>query len=111
MKRMSRLESNKQVRRVLNQHGVDLAFCQYSCTGMEVRLTGWLARYDGSNFNAQQVEGLVYDIQRHLSGFTIVGDMDNWSFTTDHITFLGEKSGSNQAYSFEDEDDYESEVA
>lgn len=83
---MSRLESNK-----------------------EARLTGQLIRFDGSDFMAQQIESMIYEFQRILPGYVIVGDLDNWSFSSDHITF----HGSNEEE--EEEDNYaeesESEIA
>lgn len=91
-KKISRLESNKEARRVLNKHGVDLSYCQYSCSGKEVRLTGSLIRYDGSQFGAQNIEAMIYEFQRLLPGYIIVGDLDNWSFSSDHISFHGEKN-------------------
>lgn len=91
MKKLSRMESNKEVRRLLNRHGVDLAYCQYSCVGMEVHLTGWLCKHDGSEFSGTQVQTLIIDFQRLLHGYAVSGDFDNWNFTTERITYVGEK--------------------
>ena len=92
MKKMSRMESNKEARRVLNKHGVDLGYCQYSCCGSDVLLTGWLCKHDGSDFNGPQIQALIGDFQRLLPGFTISGDFDNWSFNSESISFLGDKT-------------------
>ena len=91
MRKMSRMESNKEVRRVLNRNGVDLGYCQYSCVGTEIVLTGWLCKHDGSEFNGPQVQALIHDIGRYLQGFSIRGDLDNWSFTSEKISYVGEK--------------------
>ncbi|HLW56740.1 MAG TPA: hypothetical protein VKY27_05105 [Bacteriovoracaceae bacterium] len=89
VKKQSRLESNKEARRVLNRHGVDLTYCQYSCSGREIRLTGTLLRYAGGDFKASQIETMIYDFQRLLPGFVIVGELDNWSFSSEHINYHG----------------------
>lgn len=88
-KQTSRLENSRDVRRVLNRMGVDLTYCQYTCIGMEVRLTGWLMKFSGDDFTAEQVEGMIQDFTRTLKGFTIVGECENWSFNSDHIRYLG----------------------
>ncbi len=88
------MESNKEARRVLNRHGVDLSYCQFSCAGSEVRLTGWLCKYDGSDFSGQMIEAMITDLQRQLPGIQVFGDLDNWKFSSDHISHVGEKQES-----------------
>lgn len=90
-KKQSRLETSKEVRRVLNRHGVDLSFCVYSCYGLEVRLSGWLCKTDGSDFNTAQIEGIINDFQRSLAGYNLFGEFDNWHFSTERITFVGDR--------------------
>src|SRR3989344_619937 len=90
MRKLSRLEANKEVRRVLNRHGVDLQYCQYSVAGMEIRLSGWLCKHDTSDFNGSQIEGMIQEFMRLLPGFSVAGGFDNWSFSTDHISYLGD---------------------
>lgn len=92
MKKMTRMESSKECRRVLNRHGVDLSYCQYTCTGMEVRLQGWLCKVDSSDFTAQLIEEMLRDFSQTLNGFSVFGDFENWSFNSHHIQFLGEKA-------------------
>ncbi len=104
VKKLSRLESNKEARRVLNRHGVDLSYCQYSCSEKEVRLTGILVRFDGTQFKAQQIEGMIFDFQRLLPGYVIVGELDNWSFSSDHISFHGGHESKDEES--EEEEDY-----
>lgn len=91
MKKLSRLESNKEARRVLNKHGVDLSYAQYSCCGMDVRLSGWLCKHDGSDFNGPQIESMIHDFQRLLPGYTITGEFDNWNFNSERISYVGER--------------------
>lgn len=95
MRKFSRLEANKEVRRVMNRHGVDLSYAQYSVAGMDVRLTGWLCKSDTSDFNASQIETMIQEFQRYLPGYTVTGDFDNWNFSTDHITYLGDRTQGN----------------
>jgi hypothetical protein len=91
MRKLSRMETNKEVRRILNRHMVDLAYCQYSCYGAEVRLTGWLAKGDGSDFNAPQIESMIHEFHRYLPGMMIHGEFDNWNFNSERICFVGER--------------------
>ncbi|HXH76314.1 MAG TPA: hypothetical protein VNJ08_15185 [Bacteriovoracaceae bacterium] len=62
--KVSRMESNKEVRRVLSKHGADMAYCSYSCTGSELRLTGTLIKTDGSEFNGHQVGIIIQEFIR-----------------------------------------------
>lgn len=93
-KKLSRMESNKEARRVLARHQTDLAYCQYSCCGMEVRLTGWLCKTDGTDFSGPQVEAIIFDFSRHLAGYTVFGDFENWSFNSERISFIGERNSA-----------------
>jgi hypothetical protein len=115
MRKLSRMEANKEVRRVLNRHGVDLSYAQYSVAGMDIRLTGWLCKSDTSDFNASQLESLIQEFQRLLPGYSVSGDFDNWNFSTDHITFLGDRtSGQDQEETYFNVDqisDYDSEAS
>lgn len=106
---MSRLEANKDVRRILNRNGVDLSYTQYSVAGMDIRLTGWLCKYDGSDFSTVQVENLIQEFQRTLHGYTVSGDFENWSFTTDHISKIGNDHEHEEAQVYYE--DYESEAS
>ena len=116
MRKFTRLEANKEVRRILNRHGVDLSYCQYSVGGMDIRLTGWLCRPDHQEFNGSQIEGLIQDFMRVLPGFTISGDFDNWHFTSDHISYLGDRKATNCGYEdeverYEIDIDYDKEAS
>ena len=93
------MESNKEVRRVLNRNGVDLGFCQYSCFGSEILLSGWLCKHDGSEFSGPQVQALIGDMARYMNGYAVKGEFDNWSFNSERITYVGEKSGAKEAAS------------
>jgi len=90
------MEANKEVRRILNRHGVDLSYTQYSVAGMDIRLTGWMCKTDNSDFNGSQIEGMIQEFQRVLAGYSISGDFDNWNFSSDHISYLGDKKESDE---------------
>jgi hypothetical protein len=107
MKKLSRLESNKEVRRVLIRHSADLGQCQYSCSGFEVRLTGWLCKIDGSEYQTFQIENIIQDFQRRLKGYLIQGDLDNWNFTSDSIKYIAEKKKEEIPILPEDDENYE----
>ena len=118
MRKLSRLEANKEVRRVLHRHGVDLQYCQYSVAGMEIRLSGWLCKHDTSDFNGTQIESMIHEFMRLLPGFTISGAFDNWSFSTDHINYLGDGRDTGHSSGSEEEQeryvidiDYDSEAS
>lgn len=90
-KKMTRMESNREARRVLNRHHVDLAYCQYSCSGRDILLTGWLCKTDGTDFTGPQLVTMIEDFQRHLVGYTINGELDNWNFNSERITYVGDR--------------------
>lgn len=85
------MESNKEARRVLNRHHVDLSYCHLFCSSRDVLLSGWLCKTDGTDFTGPQVYTLIEDFQRTLSGYSITGEFENWNFNTERITYLGER--------------------
>ena len=103
-KKSSRMENSKDARRVLSRHGVDLSFCQYNVAGSEVRLTGYLCKLDGSEYNGLQIEAMIRDFMSNLDGFMIVGDLENWKFNSEHIQFLGDRGSHQENMSQEDAD-------
>lgn len=111
MTKFSRMEANKIVRRVLSRHTVDLSQTQYSVSGKDIRLTGFLCKTDGSHMSANHIETMVQEFMRYLPGFYITGDFDNWSFTSDHITFLGEDDNNEVMHEEEESMDLDSEAS
>lgn len=119
MKKLTRMECNKEARRVLNRHGVDLAYCQFTCYGNEVRLTGWLCKTDATDYTGPLIEAIVHDFHRSLPGFMIYGEFDNWNFTSERIQFLGERKNAHLGGGVEEEvdvyhidlDDYDFEAS
>lgn len=104
MRKLSRLEANKEARRVLTKNGVNLSYAQYSVSGREIRLTGWLCHQDNSNFNAHEIEVIVQEFMRVLPGFLIAGDFENWKFSSDFITQLNTSSKANNNSKNDEED-------
>ena len=91
------MEANKEVRRILIKHQIDLSLTQYSVCGYEIRITGWLIKNDNTEFTASGVENLIEEFQRRLPNYFISGDMDNWKFTITYITYLGDlKTGKDE---------------
>ncbi|HXH30463.1 MAG TPA: hypothetical protein VNJ01_06605 [Bacteriovoracaceae bacterium] len=97
MKKMSRMECSKEVRRVLNRYHVDLSHCQYSVSGRDIRMTGWLFKTDGSDFNGQQLESMIQDFQQALSGFSVNGSLENWNFSSDHISAVSKNKDKEES--------------
>lgn len=93
MRKMSRMEISKECRRVLNRHGVDLSYCQYICSQYEVRLYGELYKIDGSDYNANEIEYMIQDFRKVLSGINVFGELENWHFNSDQIQYVGNKTG------------------
>lgn len=77
MTKLNRMEANKITRRVLNRHGVDLSYTQYSVCGRDIRLTGYLCKTDGSRMNVTQIEAMIQEYMRYLPGYSITGEFDN----------------------------------
>lgn len=92
----SRLENSKDVRRILNRFGVDLTQCQYSVCGKDIRLTGTLLKVGGLEFGASEIESMIQEFQTALRGFTVNGEMDNWSFSTGHLQNLAKSEEAHE---------------
>lgn len=95
MKKLSRLECNKETRRLLVRNGVDLGYCQFSSFGFDIILTGWLCHTDESDYTPGQIENMIHDFHRALPGYTVTGDFDNWNFNSERISYIGDKDGLN----------------
>jgi hypothetical protein len=115
MRRTNRLEASKDCRRVLARHNVDLGRCYYNCSGYEIRLYGRLLKNGGGDFHPTQIENMIQDFKKAVRGISVYGDLDNWSFSSDHVAFLGEKKEHTKAddsiVTFFDEEDYGDEAA
>lgn len=106
MRKLSRMETSKECRRVLNRHGVDLSHCQYSCSPYEVRMYGKLLKIDGSEYNANEIEYMIQDFKKQLNGINVMGELENWRFTSDQISYVGVKHATGSVGG----EDHDSEV-
>ena len=86
-KKLSRMESSKEARRVMNRNQVDLSSCQFSCSGKEITLTGTLKKTNGESFTAPLILALIEDFAHSLPGSTVTGHCDNCQFSPGHISF------------------------
>ncbi len=50
---------------------------------------------------------MIHDFKKSLTGFTVFGDLDNWNFTSEYISYVGEKDAQHQGNGFEDQTIYE----
>jgi hypothetical protein len=91
MRKLTRMESNKEARRVLHRHHVDLSYCHFFCSGRDLLLTGQLYKTDGSDFTGTQIYTMIEDFHRSLVGYTINGELDNWHFNSERITYVGDR--------------------
>src|SRR4051812_8117739 len=97
MGKINRLEASKDCRRVLARHNVDLSRCNYNCSGYEIRLYGRLMKNGGGDFHPTQIENMIQDFKKAVRGITVYGDLENWSFSSDHVSFLGAKGQNKDA--------------
>lgn len=111
MRKLSRMEANKEVRRVLTRHYVDMSYCQYSVAGLDIRITGWLCKIDSSEFSSVNIESMIQEFQRRLPGYCISGDLDNWNFGTDHISRLAKEEEESTYFANTEDYDYDSEAS
>ncbi len=89
--RKTRMELSKEARRVMSRHSIDLSSCQYNVNASEIRLTGKLLKTNGTDYSGLEIEGLVKDLMMKLDGAMVVGECENWRFSSQHITFLGKR--------------------
>ncbi len=75
-KKPSRLESNKDVRRILLRHRVDLSQLAFSCHGRTVSFSGDLVKDGGRDFSASEIDMMVLEILGLNLG--VLSDLKNW---------------------------------
>lgn len=62
IKKLSRLETNKDVRRILVRNGVDTTKVQFSCHGKSVSITGGLYKDGGQEFEIILIENIMQSL-------------------------------------------------
>lgn len=83
-KKLSRLESNKEIRRALVRSGADMEQIYYSCHGRSVSLSGKLCRSTGGEMSTSNVEMLLQDMNR--LGLQIHSELENWHISEGSIS-------------------------
>ncbi len=86
--KLSRLEANKVVRRVLNRHYVDLGELNFSCSASEVRFLGYVRKISGYELSYRQMDHLIRDLSDGLPGYQLKGETTNWNFSNSYCEAL-----------------------
>ena len=85
----SRLDANREVRRIFVRHGVDTSKIQFSCQGKSLQLSGSLLKEGGHDLESNIVEAISQELVR--MGIRINCDLDNWSIVEGTISKKGPK--------------------
>jgi len=76
---ISRYEINRNVKRVLIRHAVDLLELQFYYSGESVYLSGKLKKDPEGEFNPPQIEALVRELSSLPYVKSLQFDLSNWS--------------------------------
>lgn len=87
-KQPSRLEVNRDVRRILSRHHVDLTNLNFSCHGKSVTFSGELKKDGGRDFSASEVDCIAQEIYR--MSLAIMCELQNWDITPSGISKRGD---------------------
>ena len=80
----SRLDTNREVRRIFVRHGVDTSKIHFSCQGKSLQLSGILLKEGGTDIESNIVEAISQELTR--LGVRIVCELENWSFMDGSIS-------------------------
>lgn len=86
-KSISRLEANKEVRRVLVRHGIDTTKVHFSVAGRALLLTGALFRDGGHDVETKVIDTVMQELGR--IGVSVTCELDNWIISDGTITKKG----------------------
>ena len=98
-KQMSRLEANKEVRRILVRHGIDTGKLQFSCNARSLSLSGELYKEGGKDLDLVTMEALLKDFSR--LGLRITSELSNWTISDGSITRKGKHKTIEAAGNYE----------
>ncbi len=98
-KQMSRLEANKEVRRVLVRHGIDTTKLQFTCNARSISLSGELFKEGGKELEMITMEALLKDLSR--LGMRIISELTNWVISEGTVTKKGKNKTIEASGSFE----------
>ncbi len=96
---MSRLEANKEVRRILVRHGIDTTKLQFSCNARSISLSGELFKEGGKELELTTMEALLKDFAR--LGLRIVSELNNWAISEGTVTRKGKHKTIEAAGNYE----------
>jgi len=75
----SRYEINRNVKRILVRHAVDLMALQFYCSGETVYLSGKLKKEPKGEFNPAQIETMVKELTALPYVKNLQFDLSNWN--------------------------------
>lgn len=90
-KMLTRLELNKEVRRIFVRHGIDTSKIQFSCQSRSLSLTGALFKEGGQEVEIHVVEIVVQELGR--LGIRVGGcELENWNIMEGTISRKGSRA-------------------
>ncbi|MFA6235785.1 MAG: hypothetical protein WC635_00550 [Bacteriovorax sp.] len=86
-KTVSRLEANREVRRIFVRHGIDTTKVHFSVAGRTLLLTGGLYKEGGQDVDTKNIDTVMQELGR--LGVTVSCELENWIITEGNITKKG----------------------
>lgn len=86
-KTVSRLEANREVRRIFVRHGIDTTQVHFSVAGRSLLLTGALYREGGQDVEVKIIDTVMQELAR--MGVAISCELENWIISEGSITKKG----------------------
>lgn len=83
----SRLEVNKDIRRILVRHSVDTTKLQFTCTGKLITMTGGIYGEGGKELSLSNIDAIFKDFTR--MGMRVYCELENWAISDGSITKKG----------------------
>ena len=92
----SRLEVNKDIRRILVRHSVDTTKLQFTCSGKLITMTGGIYGEGGKELSLSHIDAILKDISR--MGMRVYCELENWAISDGSISKKGshDKQQNNQ---------------
>lgn len=87
VKTASRLEANKEARRIFVRHGIDTTKVHFSCHGKSLLLTGGLYKETGEDIESKIIEVIFQELSR--MGLRITCELENWTFSDGSVSKKG----------------------
>jgi hypothetical protein len=90
MKAMSRVDANREIRRIFARHRVSTSSLQFMCNGKNLLLTGSLLNDSGQELEQSVVDQVVQELSR--TGLRINSELDNWNISEGAVSKKGGKT-------------------